>query len=211
MLGGTCVGKTALVMRKRHGRFFEGVAPTIGVSMERETVESRHAGPVTITLTDTAGQESFMALTRMYFRGAAVAMLVITRTNPADIKLGYRYLDELRANAPDTRIVLVDNKSDLEPVVEQSEVEALEHEVGVTAIRTSALSGEGVAEAFNEAFKQAIEFVDEEYLEMHPQASAAPARTPARTPHSPSRASAADGSFDLEQNVRGKKSQSCKC
>lgn len=71
----------------------------------------------TLSLWDTAGQERYNSLVTMYYRNAAVAIVM----HDGDVTAGSKrraaqLIEELRAREPETLIYLVQNKSDVQPV-----------------------------------------------------------------------------------------------
>ena len=71
---------------------------------------------IKLQIWDTAGQESFKSITRSYYRGAAGALLVYDITRRDTFTHLTRWLEEVRQNGnPDMTIMLIGNKSDLDP------------------------------------------------------------------------------------------------
>ncbi|CAD6580287.1 MAG: hypothetical protein CYPHOPRED_001182 [Cyphobasidiales sp. Tagirdzhanova-0007] len=108
---------------------------------------------------DTAGQESFRAVTRSYYRGAEGCLLVFDVTNRRSFVDLHIWLSDLQEWAEEkVVIILVGNKVDAstddsrEVSSEEGQEWAAEH--GMEYIETSAKTGQGVEEAFEETAKR---------------------------------------------------------
>jgi small GTP-binding protein len=102
---------------------------------------------------DTAGQEKYRSLTKIFYQDSKVTLLVydITRKDSFEAIKNYWYT-EVRDNSPqDVIIAIVVNKSDLYEYEEVTEDEAKEFAKSVNAIyqQTSACNGSGVKELFD--------------------------------------------------------------
>ncbi|RPB15649.1 ras-domain-containing protein [Morchella conica CCBAS932] len=154
-----------LTIRLCEGRFTPTHDVTIGVEFGSRiipcdpTSTSPNPPKIKLQIWDTAGQESFRAITRSYFRGATGALLVYDITRRDTFTHVQGWLEELRGAAePNISIILVGNKSDL---ADDGEGGGGKREVGVeearewarvngvkAVVETSAKTGEGVEEAF---------------------------------------------------------------
>jgi small GTP-binding protein len=113
---------------------------------------------IKLQIWDTAGQESFRAITKSYFRGATGALLVYDITRRETFDHVKTWLEELRGAADkDISIILVGNKCDLEERRKVSKEEAQEwareHRLKA-AVETSAKTGEAVEQAFVDCAKE---------------------------------------------------------
>lgn len=127
-----------------------------------------------LSLWDTAGQESFRALTRSYFRGASGALLVFDISRRLTFTHVQDWLTDLRAIAePNIVVILVGNKSDLASSSSTTSVESNKREVTVEEasvwakengileyVETSAKSGEGVEMAFARVAERIYENIE---------------------------------------------------
>ena len=101
---------------------------------------------------DTAGQEKFKSIARMFYKDAIVAILVydITRKDSYDGMVNYWY-KELRDNGPDDIIIAVAaNKSDLytQEKVPEMEVREFAQKIGAIFRNTSAMTSDGIDDLF---------------------------------------------------------------
>ena len=170
-IGDSATGKSSLTIRLCEGRFAARHDVTIGVEFGSRLVtvkanDEGSEGGVTskqmkLSLWDTAGQETYKAVTRSYFRGASGALLVFDITRRSTFLHAIDWLNDLRQIAEENIvIVLVGNKADLvtpptggESKREVSQVEAEEwcraNRV-VRYVETSAKDGQGVEDAFQD-------------------------------------------------------------
>lgn len=159
-IGDSGCGKSSLTIRLCEGRFTPTHDVTIGVEFGSRIIPCDPTSPtnspkIKLQIWDTAGQESFRAITRSYFRGATGALLVYDITRRDTFTHVQGWLEELRSAAePNISIILVGNKSDLaaeggKREVQEEEARAWAEANGVkAAVETSAKTGEGVERAF---------------------------------------------------------------
>ena len=115
IIGDTGVGKTALMNRFLFDKFDPESMPTLGAQSKPRIIEVPGEGQIKLTLWDTAGQEKFKSLTRMYFQDAEAALIVYDTTFQESFESAGKWVEDLKANAnvPDILIALVGNKSDM--------------------------------------------------------------------------------------------------
>ena len=161
-LGDPGVGKTCVISRFTKGCFDGNVASTMGANYTSKTVEVPELGEsLELDIWDTAGQEKYRSLTRIFFQGAKLAILVydITRKDSFE-NLKNVWLKELKDHA-DKNVVLgvAGNKSDLYEKEEVPEQEAREFAKSIGAIfcLTSAQSNSGIEELFEEMGKKFLD------------------------------------------------------
>ncbi|CEI91575.1 Putative Ras-like protein Rab-2A [Rhizopus microsporus] len=154
IIGDTGVGK---VSRKKKienkftdKRFMPAHDLTIGVGFGTRfiTVNDQQTK---LQIWDTAGQESFRSITRSYYRGAAGALLVYDITRRETFEHLSVWLEDVRQHAnPNTVIMLIGNKSDLESKrqVPREEAERFAQENGLFFLETSAKTANNIEEAF---------------------------------------------------------------
>lgn len=135
--------------------------PTLGSSMKSREVEVPGEGSIKLTLWDTAGQEKFKSLTRMYFSDAEAAVIVYDVTFRESFENAKKWVEELRANGnvADIVIAIVGNKSD---IVESIDVKLEDaHNFGALVKaeivkETSAKDNNGVSELFQDVARRLI-------------------------------------------------------
>ena len=161
-IGDPGVGKTCIISRFLKGTFDAEQITTVGASYASKTIKiSETNESLTLDVWDTAGQEKYRSLTRIFFQGAKLAILVydITRKDSFE-NLKNVWLKELKDHA-DKNVVLgvAGNKSDLYEKEEVPEQEAREFAKSIDAIfcLTSAQSNSGIEELFEEMGKKFLD------------------------------------------------------
>ena len=95
LLGESGVGKTCIISRYTNNTFEENIMSTTGASYCGKAMTFDEYGGKTIKfeIWDTAGQEKYRALTKIFYKDAAVAILVydITRRKSFDEIKNYWY------------------------------------------------------------------------------------------------------------------------
>ena len=161
-IGDPGVGKTCIISRFLKGTFDAEQITTVGASYATKTIKiSETNESLTLDIWDTAGQEKYRSLTRIFFQGAKLAILVydITRKDSFE-NLKNVWLKELKDHA-DKNVVLgvAGNKSDLYEKEEVPEQEAREYAKSIGAIfcLTSAQNNSGIEELFEEMGKKFLD------------------------------------------------------
>lgn len=150
VLGTQGVGKTSLVVRYVGKIFSKHVSPTIGASFFtfKMTVDNHR---VKLQLWDTAGQERFRAMAPMYYRKANAAFLVYDITSYSTFEHIKEWVEELKRNVDSPVVMCVlGNKCDMKDQRQVPSDEGLHYAASIGALffETSALTNEGVQEAF---------------------------------------------------------------
>jgi small GTP-binding protein len=150
MLGAFSVGKTSLVRRYVESVFSDTYLTTVGVKIDKRTVEVG-ARPVTLILWDIAGEDEVSSVRMSYLRGSAGYLLVADGTRAASLEVARSLRTRVEAELGPLPFVLLVNKADLidEWAVSHRELEELR--AGGWSVRlTSAKTGAGVEDAFHE-------------------------------------------------------------
>lgn len=146
LLGAPSVGKTSLVRRVVHSIFSEQYKSSIGVKVDRKSIDLPNA-TVTLLLWDLHGETRGLKVPQNYLRASSAAVSVFdsSRLETAEVAsvLAERFLEA----SPGALVFPVANKSDLD--VDWEAVDGAASEVGLdTPARLSAKDGEGVDELF---------------------------------------------------------------
>ncbi len=161
LIGDFAVGKTSLVRRFTESRFSDSYLSTIGVRVSRKILQIPDAYPKTLTLLvwDTAGGEPFTNIVRSYYRGARGAALVCDTTRPETAASLLRYAQEFHNVNPGVPLIVMANKIDLrsERAVSDEQIGEIAAMLDAPLFFTSARTGEGVEEAFQELGHSIIE------------------------------------------------------
>jgi small GTP-binding protein len=148
LLGAPGVGKTSLVRRFVQSLFDDTYLTTIGVKVDKKTLQVR-GQDVTLMIWDVAGTEGHFTVPPSYVRGAAGYLLVVDGTRPETLEVGLDLVEQRRNELGSLPALLVLNKVDLVDAWRLDEG-AIGPVHGWTSpvLRASAKTGEGVEEAF---------------------------------------------------------------
>ena len=154
LLGESGVGKTCIIARFINNTFENNIMSTTGASYAGKTLSFDEFGGKSIKfeIWDTAGQEKYRALTKIFYKDAGVAILVydITRKESFDEIKEYWY-NQIKECAPKNIVIgIAANKCDLYDNEQVSEDEArnFANEIGAVFKLTSASTNQGIEELF---------------------------------------------------------------
>lgn len=150
LLGDFGVGKTSLVSRFVRNTFSDKYLTTVGVKVDSKEVALDERGPVRLVVWDIAGKSALDALNMSYLRGASGLLLVADGTREPTMRTAIDLLLQSRSQLPDAHAVLLVNKLDLVERWEVAPSTLAELRKTLAVIETSALSGDGVEQAFAE-------------------------------------------------------------
>ena len=157
-VGDSSVGKSSIMLRFSQNSFNPNLHTTIVVEYLQKHLIYNNTDYL-IQIFDTAGQEKYQSVTRTYYKSSAVALLVYDITNEDSFRNIQIWLENCKNFGPRTiLLVLIGNKSDLEDkrVVTKERGEEFANENDMIFFETSAFSGNGV----QEAFQNIIEIMD---------------------------------------------------
>lgn len=148
MVGLFATGKTSLVRQFVHTMFSEKYHSTVGVKIDRKSVEVDGAA-VNLVLWDLAGRDDVEDIQPSYLRGSAGVFYVVDGTRRDTFEQLFELRDLCRETVGDVPSVVALNKSDLEDewVLTEGDLERLTSE-GLEHFVTSAKTGDGVERAF---------------------------------------------------------------
>jgi small GTP-binding protein len=150
MLGGFSVGKTSLVKRYVQSVFSEAYLTTVGVKIDKKTVDLS-GRTVNFILWDLAGEDDIASLRLTYLRGSAGYVLVADGTRPSTLEVALSLRQRVEAEYGPLPFVLLLNKNDLTEqwAIADAEVEKLRSD-GWWVQASSARTGAGVEDAFKD-------------------------------------------------------------
>ena len=148
LLGAFGVGKTSLVSRFVHSMFSDKYLTTVGVKIEKKSVQIDHQ-QVDLVVWDLYGEDDYQKVRMSYLRGAAGYLLVVDGTRSATLDTAIALQKNAAATIGNVPFILLLNKVDL---IEQWELdERVLAELargGWTVLETSAKTGAEVEAAF---------------------------------------------------------------
>ncbi len=149
MLGSYAVGKTSLVAQYVHGIFSEEYLTTIGVKIDKKSVEVE-GERIDLLLWDLNGQDRFQDVSMSYLRGSAGYLLVADGTRKNTVEAALLLNERAQEALGQVPFLLLINKNDLadEWEVDHRVVDDLRAR-GWTVLITSAKTGTRVDEAFH--------------------------------------------------------------
>ena len=106
------VGKTSLFNRFVYSRFDEKYLTTIGVKVDKRTIEI-DGREISLLLWDIAGEVRQDKVPKSYFLGTSAVVYVIDLTRPSTFDHVIADLDYLKNTLPKAPVFLVGNKTDL--------------------------------------------------------------------------------------------------
>lgn len=175
IVGDSTVGKSNIMSRFIDNRFDDSHDMTIGIEFSTKIValintdssnnlesESNldfdHKSSINykIQIWDTAGQETFKAITRSYYRGTIGCIVVYDTTNRESFESVSEWVSELKKHCdPQIVVALIGNKIDLDKrQVTYDEGKELADKHGFIFFETSAKKAINVKECFFEIVKQ---------------------------------------------------------
>ncbi len=144
-LGAMAVGKTSLIVRMTTNTFESNYKSTLGVQLHQHDC-LLDGMPLRTVLWDTDGDAATSIFSSPYIRGTDAAMLVCDTQRLETVKNLIELADAMQEILPGRPFLGVMNKTDL-VVPSVDIITRIEDACDYTA-RTSALTGEGISEAF---------------------------------------------------------------
>lgn len=149
LLGEIGVGKSSLARRLVFNKFEFDYKPTIGVDVFRYEVPDKPGrAQMTLIVWDTDGNFGDAIFRHIYMKEAAAALVIgdLSRPQTLDsmVKLGTGFAEAF----PGRHIGYIVNKTDLLPNAEAVPLPIELTRAGTTLLRTSAKTGDNVADAF---------------------------------------------------------------
>ena len=108
LIGESGVGKTCIIVRFIHEYFSENVVSTTGANYASKTLEFKdYKKSLQYNIWDTAGQEKYRGLAKIFYRDADIAILVYDITKKSFEELKQYWVDEIKHNCSNiSKIIL---------------------------------------------------------------------------------------------------------
>ena len=155
LLGESGVGKTSIISRFINGTFEESLMSTNGASYvcRNLTFPEYQNRMIRFEIWDTAGQEQYRALNKIFYKDASICILVYDITNIKSFNAlkDYWYKEIIDICPKNTTLGLAANKSDLyeREVVPEEDARNFAKEINAIFMYTSASRFVGIDELFH--------------------------------------------------------------
>ena len=164
-LGESSVGKTSILAKYVDDIFDINMISTLGVDFKRKT-EIIDDKQINIKVWDTAGQECFRNIQKIYYHNTEGVLLVFDLTSRQTFEQLNYWFENIKIECPkDVAICLVGNKSDLKDHIDVSDEdinEYLKKNNNPKFFKTSAATGENIKEVFQYISREIMEKKKEE-------------------------------------------------
>jgi small GTP-binding protein len=153
LLGAFGVGKTSLVSQFVHSLFSDKYLTTLGVKIEKTSVDLG-SQQVDLILWDMHGEDDFQDVNVSYLRGAAGYLLVVDGTRRATVQTAISLHEVAERAVGPVPFRLLLNKADLvnDWEIDENTLASL----GWPVLRTSAKTGAGVEQAFEDLARATV-------------------------------------------------------
>ncbi|BAZ12165.1 small GTP-binding protein [Calothrix sp. NIES-4071] len=157
MVGSFATGKTSLIARFVHSIFSEKYQTTVGVKIDKKTVNYNDK-ELNFILWDLYGEDEFQKVRMSYLRGSSAYLLVVDGTRRNTLEKAFNLQLKVEETIGKVPFILVMNKHDLsdEWEIGIDEIDDLIQK-GWSIIKTSAKTGRGVEEVFQTIAKKMLE------------------------------------------------------
>ena len=155
LIGAPGVGKSSLVRRFVHSIFDENYHSTLGVKVDRRSVEVGDA-TVAMLVWDMHGETEGLEVPKSYLRGLSAAIAVIDASRPDTAAKAGELRERCLEVSPNAMVHTAANKSDLS--IDWAQVDTASESAGLgTPARSSAKDGTGVEELFSRLAQQIVD------------------------------------------------------
>lgn len=159
LCGNSTVGKTSLLNALTGVRDFGPTTPTLGAGCANVTFNYQDED-ITMNVWDTAGQEAYRSLIKIYFRDTKVAILVFDVSSKPSFNAIEQWIIDIRENCgkENVPILLVANKIDLveNRVISTDEVTKKARYLNCPFMEISAKTKTGLIDMMIVAYRMAI-------------------------------------------------------
>jgi len=154
LLGESAVGKTSIITRFVENKFKQDTMSSLSANFVSKKIEIGNNKSIKFDIWDTAGQEKYRALAKIFYQDSKIVILVydITNKNSFNELKNYWYEKVKENSSSDVIFAIAGNKCDLyeKEEVEKTEGEKFAKEIGAIFHETSALNSNGINELFTD-------------------------------------------------------------
>ena len=160
VLGDPMIGKTSVLERYVNNTFKSNYLTTIGMDKRFKRLEINNTD-VDVFITDTAGEERFRSLTKMFYKGADGIFLGFSLLEPQTLKSINYWIEQINENCSKEypiSLVLFGNKCDDKQniQVKQEDIEEIKKKYDLTYFETSAKDNINIQNLFEYLIKTTI-------------------------------------------------------
>ncbi len=157
VLGEGRIGKTCLIERYVNRTFKGNYIATIGMDIRIKRLEINNSD-VNISITDTAGQERFRSITKMFYKGADGILVGFDLTDPNTLEQVNYWIQQIEANGSKEypiSLILFGNKCDDKDniKVKDEDIKKMQEKYKLQYFETSAKDGTNVQTVFEQLTK----------------------------------------------------------
>ena len=169
LIGETSVGKSSIINRFIKNTFKSNFEPTLsGICVSKEIKYTQINKSIRFEIWDTAGQEIYRSLTKIYYKNASIIIFVydITRKDTFEEIRDFWYKEVINNCSKDVIFAIVGNKDDNYEFEEVDKDSVIEFSNKINAIfrRTSAKTGFGIKDLFFDIGLKYLKFENKEIL-----------------------------------------------
>lgn len=168
LVGDTSVGKSSIVHQFLFGTFtFYNPGPTIGAAYSTKNVQIKDK-KITIRIWDTAGQEKYRSLSRIYYKSSYACLCVFSVMDLDSFNNINSWIDEYEKNNIGNNYViyLIANKTDFpknEWSISPKQIEKFAKNKNLPLYFTSCVTGENINNCFEDITKDVLLIYPEIY------------------------------------------------
>ena len=163
LIGDSSVGKSNILSKFKDDKFDETTQPSIGVQFIAKNIVLDKT-TYRLQVWDTAGQENFRTMTKIYYRNSSCAFIVYDITEKDSFNHVESWINECKKIGPESiLLVLIGNKNDLNESREISYKDGvnLAKKYNMLFFETSAKNGDNI----ETIFKKSVEYIDKNIKE----------------------------------------------
>ena len=153
LIGESGVGKTCIIAQFTNGKFDPNTVTSLTAQYIKKIIEFPDGRSLTFDIWDTAGQEKYRSLAKIFYKDAKAVILVYDVTSEKSFKelKDYWYEQIKQLGSKDIIIAIAANKSDLyeEKQVSNEDGEAFAKEIHAIFVSTSAKNDSGIRALFD--------------------------------------------------------------